>query len=217
MFDAWGFNETYFGGPVAAEQLPFGTKRPESTMSFRSPESVKSFFTWMNEATGGSDRVSGSIDINPDRMWYVFEYFIGGAGNFVSRTGKTIKSVGGKFKDSDYDISVNDIPFLRIMYGEQSRYYDHGKYRDNETKIKQLHLERKDTRDWNNPRYEGVLELNNKLKITEKKLKKLREDRRKAREIKDWTRRSVEVQKIMDQERVIIMEFNKRYNELREK
>ena len=217
LFDAWGFNETYFGGPVAAEQLPFGTKRPESTMSFRSPESVKSFFTWMNEATGGSDRVSGSIDINPDRMWYVFEYFIGGAGNFVNRTGKTIKSVGGKFKDSDYDISVNDIPFLRIMYGEQSRYYDHGKYRDNETKIKQLHLERKDTRDWNNPRYEGVLELNNKLKITEKKLKKLREDRRKAREIKDWTRRSVEVQKIMDQERVIIMEFNKRYNELREK
>ena len=42
--------------------------------------------------------MSGGIDINPDRMWYVFEYFIGGAGNFVNRTGKTIKSVGGKFK-----------------------------------------------------------------------------------------------------------------------
>lgn len=215
FFDAWGFNETYFGGPVAAEQLPFGTKRPESSMSFRSPEAVKSWFSWLNEATGGSDRVSGSIDINPDRMWYVFEYFIGGAGNFVNRTGKTIRSVGAKFEDSDYDISINDIPFLRIMYGEQSRYYDHGKYRDNETRVKQLYLERKDTKDWNNSRYEGILELNNKLKITEKKLKKLREDRRKARDIKDFTRRSVEVQKIMDQERIIIMEFNKRYDELR--
>ena len=215
LFDAWGFNETYFGGPVAAEQLPFGTKRPESSMSFRSPDSIKSFFEWMNEATGGSDRVSGKIDINPDRMWYVFEYFIGGAGNFVNRTGKTIKSVGGKFKDSDYDISVNDIPFVRIMYGEQSRYYDHGKYRDNETRIKQLHLERKDTKDWNNPRYQGVVELNNKLKAAEKKLKKLRDERKRAREIKDWTTRSIEVQKIMDQERKVIMEFNKRYNELR--
>jgi len=215
FFDAWGFNETYFGGPVAAEQLPFGTKRPESSMSFRSPEAVKGWFSWLNEATGGSDRVSGSIDINPDRMWYVFEYFIGGAGNFVNRTGKTIRSVGAKFEDSDYDISINDIPFLRIMYGEQSRYYDHGKYRDNETRVKQLYLERKDTKDWNNSRYDGILELNNKLKITEKKLKKLRDDRKKAREIKDFTRRSVEVQKIMDQERIIIMEFNKRYDELR--
>ena len=183
-------------------------------MSFRSPEAVKSWFSWLNEATGGSDRVSGSIDINPDRMWYVFEYFIGGAGNFVNRTGKTIRSVGAKFEDSDYDISINDIPFLRIMYGEQSRYYDHGKYRDNETRVKQLYLERKDTKDWNNSRYDGILELNNKLKITEKKLKKLRDDRKKAREIKDFTRRSVENRKLWTK-RIIIMEFNKRYDELR--
>ena len=215
FFDAWGFNETYFGGPVAAEQLPFGTKRPESSMSFRSPESVKSWFAWMNEVTGGSDRVPGSVDINPDRMWYVFEYFIGGAGNFVNRTGKTIRSVQGKFKDSDYDIAINDIPFARIMYGEQSRYYDHGKYRDNETKVKQLFLELKDTRDFNNPRYEGIVELNNLIKYSEKRLKALRDNRRKARQIKDWTRRSIEVQKIMDEERIIIMNFNKRYNELR--
>lgn len=215
FFDAWGFNETYFGGPVAAEQLPFGTKRPESSMSFRSPEAVKSWFTWLNEVTGGSDRVSGGIDMNPDRMWYVFEYFIGGAGNFVNRTGKTIRSVQGKFKDSDYDIAANDIPFVRIMYGEQSRYYDHGKYRDNETKVRQLFLERKDTRDWDNPRYEGIVKLDNKLKASEKKLKVLREQRRKARQIKDWTRRSIEVQRIMDEERRIIMEFNKMYNELR--
>ena len=153
--------------------------------------------------------------MNPDRMWYVFEYFIGGAGNFINRTGKTIRSVGGKFKDSDYDISVNDIPFARIMYGEQSRYYDHGKYRENETKVKQLFLERKDTKDWSNPRYKGIVALNNKLKIAEKKLKKLRAQRREARKIKDFTQRTIAVQKIMDEERRIIMKFNKRYNELR--
>jgi hypothetical protein len=215
FFDAWGFNETYFGGPVAAEQLPFGVKRPESSMSFRSPEAVKGWFSYLNEITGGSERVSGVADINPDRMWYVFEYFIGGAGNFVNRTGKTIRSVQGKFKDSDYDIAVNDIPFARIMYGEQSKYYDHGKYRDNETKVKQLFLERKDSKDYKNPRYEGIVKLNNKLKLTEKKLKKLRKERDKAREMKDWVKRSVEIQRIMDEERKVIMEFNKMYDELR--
>ena len=47
-------NETYFGGPVYTENLPYGLQRPESSLSFRSPESVKSFPRWMNEATGGS-------------------------------------------------------------------------------------------------------------------------------------------------------------------
>ena len=215
FFDAWGFNETYFGGPVASEQLPFGTKKPESSMSFRSPDSVKDFFTFLNEATGGSDRVSGGVDINPDRMWYVLSYFVGGAGNFVGRTGKTIKAVGGKFKDSDYDIAVNDIPFIRVMYGEQSKYYDQGKFRENETEVKQLFLERKDTRDWNNPRYDGILRLNNKLKVVNKRLKSLRDQRRKARNIKDWTRRSIEVQRIMDEERRLVMEFNKLHDEIR--
>ena len=217
LFDAWGFNETYFGGPVAAEQLPFGTKRPESSMSFRSPEAVKSWFSWLNQATGGSDRVSGSIDINPDRMWYVFEYFVGGAGNFVTRTGKTIASVQGKFRDSDYDIAINDIPFARIMYGEQSKYYDHGKYRDNETEVNQLYLELKDTRDFKNPRYKGIVELNRLIKYSEKQLKVLREKRRKARQIKDWVKRSIEVQRIMDEERKIIMNVNKKHDELRKK
>lgn len=212
FFDAWGFNETYYGGPVAAEQLPFGTKRPESSMSFRSPEAVKDFFSWMNRISGGSDQVTGGIDINPDRMWYVFDYFVGGAGNFVGRTGKTIQSVRGKFKDSDYDISVNDIPFVRVMYGEQSRYYDHGKYRDNETKVRQLYLERKETRNWSDARYDGILELNNKLKITNRKLKSLRDERRKARDIKDWTKRSIKVQQLMDEERRVIMEFNRLYD-----
>ena len=81
--------------------------------------------------------------------------------------------------------------------------------------MKQLFLERKDTRDWNNPRYDGILRLNNKLKGVNKRLKSLRDQRRKARNIKDWTRRSIEVQRIMDEERRLVMEFNKLHDEIR--
>ena len=27
-------------------------------------------FQWLNEATGGSKQVSGSVDVNPDLFWY---------------------------------------------------------------------------------------------------------------------------------------------------
>ena len=47
-------------------------------MSFRAPEGVRSFFKWMNEATGGSEFVPGKVDFNPDKFWYGFEYYIGG-------------------------------------------------------------------------------------------------------------------------------------------
>ena len=76
-------------------------------------------------------------------------------------------------------------------------------------------MELKDTRDFKNPRYNGIIELDRILKHSEKQLKALRDQRRKARQIKDWTRRSIEVQRIMDEERKIIMKFNKRYDELR--
>jgi hypothetical protein len=59
-------NETYFGTPVRAKNLPYGLQKPESSLSFRSPESVQQFFRFLNEASGGSTEVKGDIDINPD-------------------------------------------------------------------------------------------------------------------------------------------------------
>ena len=78
-------NETYFGGKVFMEQLPYGTPKPESSMSFRSPESVKDFFAWLNTLEafgepGGSEEVTGALDFNPDKLWYMVNYFFGGSG-----------------------------------------------------------------------------------------------------------------------------------------
>ena len=90
-------NETYFGGPVYATQSPYGAPKPNSSMSFRSPDMVKQFFSLMNEMTGGSVEAPGKVDINPDKFWHIFDYFIGGAGQFVTRTGETTFRVGQRF------------------------------------------------------------------------------------------------------------------------
>ncbi len=107
-------NETYFGGPVTGENLPFGVQRPESELAFRSPEAVKDFFKWMNEATGGSEFKSGDLDFNPDKFWYMFQYYIGGAGQFVDRSlFQFPKQLQAKlFSGEDVQIDAGQVPLV---------------------------------------------------------------------------------------------------------
>ena len=185
-------------------------------MSFRSPESIRSFFEWMNGATGGSARVPGAVDVNPDKFWYLLEYYIGGAGNFVGRTGKTIRNLGAKIEDPEFKLQANDIPMLRVMYGEQARYYDTDLFRKNEETVKQLALEMKDSKDRGSDRYKGILALNKFLKVYTRQLKVLRDQKRKARDIKDYTERMKRIQVLQEKERQVQMKFNKQYEKFRD-
>lgn len=208
-------NETYFGSPVYSKR--WDDSVPASSMSFRSPEGVKSFFSWMNEATGGSQEVPGAIDFNPDKLWYGVEYFMGGPGLFVERTSKTVRRMNAKvINKEDVDIAFNDVPMLRIIYGEPSKYYDMEKYADRKNLIKGLYNEVERTGDNRNPRYKGVYALKSAYLETDRELKKLRKLRKEARNIKDFGKRTAEIQRLMDLERKQIMRFNKYYSELRE-
>ena len=211
-------NETYFGGPVFSENLPYGLQRPESSLSFRSPESVKSFFRWMNEATGGSVDVKGDLDFNPDKMYYIFEYFIGGAGKFVSRTGDVAMGLKAKAEDNDFKLEANDIPFMRILYGEPSKYMDMEDYRSRRQEVMQLYKELKNSPRTDKPgRYLGIRNLNDALKRYDKILENLRKAKRNALNIDDYTERMIRIQNIRDKERKIVMQFNKYYEQVRKK
>lgn len=208
-------NETYFGSPVYSKR--WDESMPESSMSFRSPEMVKSFFSWMNEATGGSQEVPGALDFNPDKLWYGVEYFMGGPGLFVERTSKTVRRLNAKvINKEDVDIGFNDVPMLRIIYGEPSKYYDMEVYSDRVNLLKGLEKEMERTRDFNNPRYRGVTKLRREAKKTESKLRKLRKQRKEVRNITDFGKRTAETQRLMDLERSEIMKFNKYYDEQRQ-
>ena len=216
FFEAFAFNETYFGGPVKAEQYPFGTPKPNSSMSFRSPEEIKQFFSWMNEATGGSEDVPGVIDVNPDGGWYIFEYFLGGTGRFVTRSIETGRKIVADRSENPIDLDFNDIPFMRILYGEPSKYYDMQKFKDSEVEIKQLAAELKSNRIPNaGNRYRGVSSLNEYLKTINKSLKIIRAQKRAAKKISNYGERVSKIQELMDKERRLVMAFNKKYEEIR--
>ena len=209
-------NETYFGGPVYSENLPFGVQRPESSMSFRSPESVQQFFRWMNEATGGSVDVKGDLDFNPDKMWYMFEYFIGGAGKFVTRSGQAARKLAAKVEDNDFRIEANDIPFARILYGEPSKYMDREDYSRRKNEIQSLYKELRNNPRKDKPqRYRSVGALNEALKSYEKMLQSIRKSKRAALNIEDYTERMKRIQELQDKERSVVMRFNKQYEKLR--
>ena len=211
-------NETYFGGPVTGENLPFGVQRPQSELSFRSPESVKDFFKWMNEATGGSEYKSGEVDINPDKFWYMFEYFIGGAGQFVNRSIALPRDMSIKlFGDSDLDIEANQIPLARILYGEPSKYFDYEKFKENEQEFKSLYKELQKSPRRDAARYKGITEGSNKtLNQVRNMLKQLRKAEQDARRIPDYTQRMIRVQEIRDKQRKLVMRWNKYYENARD-
>lgn len=216
FFDAFAFNETYFGSPVMAEQYPFGTPKPNSSMSFRSPEELKQFFSWMNEATGGSENVPGVVDINPDGGWYIMEYFMGGTGKFVERSIETARKTISDTTEEPVKLDFNDVPFMRIVYGEPSKYYDMQKFKDREVEVKQLMSELKGNRVKGDPdRYKGVANLNAKLKAINKQLRNVRSQKRAVRKISNYGERVSKVQALMEKERKLIMMFNKQYDKLR--
>ena len=209
-------NETYFGSPVYAEQSPYGVPKSESAMAFRSPKAVQDFFKWINEATGGSEYKSEWADMNPDKPWYIFEYAIGGAGKFVKRSGELVTKLEAKVENNDFKIAANDVPFLRILYGEASKYYDSGKYNEAKIDITQLSKEYKEDRKLGDPsRYKGVLILKDRLDKYEKQLKVLRKKEREARKIEDFTERSIRIQELRDKKNKIFMQFNRAYENIR--
>ena len=209
-------NETYFGSPVTGENLPFGVQKPNSELSFRSPEAVKDFFSWMNEATGGSEYKSGGLDFNPDKIWYLFEYYVGSAGQFINRSVQVPKKIMAKFSSGeDIDIEANEIPLARILYGEPSKYFDMELFKDNQQEFESLYRELKEGASFNRERHKGIgSPMNKLLRSTLKELKFIRSKKREAREL-PYAERTAKIQKLRDRERKVIMRFNKLYEQAR--
>lgn len=209
-------NETYFGAPVTGENLPFGVQRPESELSFRSPEAVKDFFKWMNEATGGSEYKSGGLDFNPDKLWYMFEYYIGSAGQFVNRSVAVPKKIISKFSSGeDIKIDANEIPLARILYGEPSKYYDFELFNENKQELKSYVKEIKESGQYDPERHKGITRgMDNYLNKVDKMLRQLRAAKREASKL-PYAQRTARIQELREKERKIIMEFNKRYEQAR--
>lgn len=234
-------NKTYFGAPVTGEQLPFGTPVPQSQLSFRSPLKMQEYFEFMNQATGGSQFKSGWADFNPDYGWYLFEYMVGGSGQFIMQSGEqarnlyemsirsaekvkeattideVVKGLGYGFgEEGEVKIRYNEVPIVKKLYGEASPFYDVEKFKENQEVVQQLYREIREKEIVAEPgRYNGIQGLYEDLKKRDKLLKSVRENIRKARDIDNYIDRQNRIFELYETQRRIMAEWNYKYDTIR--
>jgi hypothetical protein len=114
------------------------------------------------------------------------------------------------------ELQANDIPFLRKVYGEPSRYYDFDLYDKNKSEVSQLYKELKNNRSSQPGRYKGVFALDKKMKAVEKQLKFLRAKRRGLDSL-PYIQRVNETARLQEIERKLVMEYNELYEKYRGK
>ncbi|WP_232612530.1 LPD38 domain-containing protein, partial [Photobacterium phosphoreum] len=211
-------NENFFGGQIYQENMPFGTKMPDSSMAKRATsDHYKAVAEWLNESTGGSVYRSGAIDLSPDVMQYIVGYFGGAAMRFadVKVPGLFGKAIGGDVEDSK-------VAFLSRISGRVMPYQDQSAFYDRRDELMQIGNEigaiKATDRVVYMKEHGYKLQLLPMLKMTEKQLKALRKQRNAIyaldlpRAQKDLRLKSVERQMKM-----LIDRFNLRYVQLSEK
>lgn len=207
-------NTNFFGGDIFRENR-LGVPKPDSQLARRNtPEIWKWITEFLNEATGGSDHRRGMIDINPDKLDYIFKYYTGGVGAFAARTQDAVIK-----KAQGIELEDRQIPFLRRLSGKVTHYPDQNRFYNRRNEIGQLEKEWKSLKgrermDFYKEHGEQI-RLKALAKTTDSQLKRLRTRRDAVDENKSLTaqEKDLKLKEIERQTKMHIDRFNKRWPE----
>lgn len=172
-------NENHFGSPIMRENFPTGTQLPDSSLSMRNTATwAKELSRFLNRATGGEEHVDGAIDVSPDAFEHLMEFAFGGLGRFTLRSW----NYGEKALRGE-EVEAREIPFIRQLYGEPSKFENMGLYYDRRHDIEQAIAERESRRgkerlEWTRE-HRDMLRLAPVIESTESSLREIRKRRRK--------------------------------------
>ena len=233
-------NTSFTGNQIVREQYPFGAPVPEWTLSFRSGENAKALAKKLNEITGGTENISGAIDINPDPYAYLLSSYTAGLGKMVGQIAN-LSRIGyeiGKRKverlqnlenmdqfldelttmrpEDTVPLRRDQIPFMRIIYGSENVYYSYDVFKENVNELGQYEREiKKGTENIDDLDFTGIQELSELLKQTKKSLEVIREAKQQAQDIEDYIDRLNAIHDLTEAELLEIKLFNKSFYELR--
>jgi len=210
-------NENFFGSSIYSENFPFGDQKPDSALGRRStPAAYQSVATWLNKVTGGSQHRSGAVDVNPDIMNYVMDYFGGASYGFF---GTKLPDYATR-KLTGVETEDYKTPFLSRLAGRVMPYEDMTLFYDRRDEIGQIKAEMKApgaSRSEFRRENRGMIKLIPKVRRTERRLSALRK-RRDFIYAKDITAgaRDNQLKLIEQQMKSSVDKFNKAYNEARQ-
>ncbi len=210
-------NENFFGSSIYSENFPFGDQKPESALGRRStPAAYQAVATWMNKVTGGSQQRSGAVDVNPDIMNYVMDYFGGASYGFF---GTKLPDYATR-KLTGVETEDYKTPFLSRLAGRVMPYEDMTLFYDRRDEIGQIKAEMRApgaSRSEFRRENRGMIRLIPQVRRTERRLSALRK-RRDFIYAKDITEaaRDSQLKLIEQQMKSSVDKFNKAYNEARQ-
>ncbi|MDV6318823.1 LPD38 domain-containing protein [Chromohalobacter sp. HP20-39] len=212
-----GVNENFAGSPIYREDFPFGTPTPDSSRAFRStPEAYKDFAQFLN-SWGGSEYRTGNIDINPDVMQHIVNYYGGGAWGFVEKSADFAKrAITGE------EVDRYRVPFAGRFMGDVSPYPDQNLFYERMDELGQRANEAEALRgrervEFRRDNIERIRLYNRGTNIRQQltDLRKRRDRVKEAESLSDDAkkRRTEMIEKQMKKR---IDDFNRRYNDLKE-
>jgi len=201
-------NKNWFGGDLMPERNKFDkTPDPDSQRFWRSTGAIsKEIALQLNKLTGGDKIKPGLIDISPETIDLVVDTLGGSALRFVKDTiGIPEKAIRGE------EIEMSKIPFVRRVAGKKSKWTDSRIFYENLEHIlmakEQLKFYKNDQNKVSSLRKEKALVPI--AKASEKKLRKLRKELRRARAFGN----KVVIQKREAEIEKAYVSFNKQYSE----
>jgi hypothetical protein len=109
-----GTNQDFTGRPIYPSENQFDpAPPPKSEQAFKSTApAFKVAAKTLNSLTGGNDKEPGAVDVYPDSLEYLWGWFSGGLGRFVSQSGETAQ------RAVNLEFEPKKTPFIRSFYGE---------------------------------------------------------------------------------------------------
>ena len=217
-------NRNFADMPIMPDENQYGPEEPDAQRYFSSVgphwRAVTEFLTGVS---GGDDILPGAIDVSPETLEHLSGVVLGAAGNFIDRN---VGLVGKMLSDSD-EVTSNDLPMVRKIYGEKPSWYDKSAFYDRLSVIEQNidyakgYMERE---EWD--RFDTFVDKKAELLSLESDMKAARKEMRGIRKMKRENDFAYEMEKIDDEtyrgerdvlsdaEDIVIKQFNTRWNEV---
>ena len=99
-------------------------------------DSYKTIAKVLNDITGGTQNISGDIDINPDVIQHLVNYYGGGAWSFVEKTADfAARTVSGQ------EVENYRVPFVGKVLGNVTPYQDQSLFYQRRDELGQIYEE----------------------------------------------------------------------------
>jgi hypothetical protein len=201
-------NEKWTGAPIYKENIYGGGLPQSSQKMNNTEEFYREFTMMMNKVDvpalgvkGGGEFDAGTINISPDKMKYLMQSYLGGLYSTIERSYGLVERINDATQGIERDLPFNAIPFGRIFITEPEQYldsYEYNRHKDflvgtpdkpglgvitsykayeDAGKIAGNFKELKDFIERTNFK-NSYLDVHKELLLTEKKIKKLREQKR---------------------------------------